>query len=187
MAEASRAASQPQYGIKLDHNVMVPARDGVGLAINIFRPDAPGKYPALLALSPYGKDAQTFETPPQPFGKSVFEASVESGDPKYYVSRGYVYVIGDLRGTGDSEGEYEGVFSRNEGRDGADIVEWLAKQPWCDGNVGLAGIGYFAAAQLHVAAEAPEHLKCIAPWEIYGRGRGRRRAVDPAAAVCRVA
>ena len=161
------AASQPQYDVKLEHNVMVPARDGVKLAINIFRPDASGKFPALLAISPYGKDAQTFETPPQPFGKSVFEASVESGDPNYYVPRGYVYVIGDLRGIGDSEGAYEGVFSRHEGQDGADIVEWLAEQPWCDGNVATAGICYFSSMQLHVAAENPPHLKCIAPWEIF--------------------
>jgi uncharacterized protein len=158
MAEGSRAASQPQYGIKLDHNVMVSVRDGVKIAVNIFRPDAPGKFPVLLAMSPYGKDAQTFDTPPQPFGKSVFEASVESGDPNYYVSRGYVYVIGDIRGTGDSEGEYDGVFSRNEGRDGADVVEWLAKQPWSDGQVALAGICYFAGEQLHIAAEAPPSL-----------------------------
>jgi len=146
----------------------VPARDGVRLAIDIYRPDAPGRFPALLAMSPYGKSLQTFDTPPQPFGKSVFEASIESGDPYFYARRGYVYVIGDLRGTGDSEGEYEGLFSRHEGEDGADIVEWLAQQPWCDGNVGLGGICYFASMQLHIAAERPPHLKCIAPWEIFG-------------------
>ncbi|OFW64085.1 MAG: hypothetical protein A2Y74_08300 [Actinobacteria bacterium RBG_13_63_9] len=159
--------SQPEYGVKVGDNVFVPARDGVGLAIDIYRPDAPGKFPALLAMSPYGKSLQTFETPPQPFGKSVFEASIESGDPYFYAKRGYVYVIGDLRGTGDSEGEYQGLFSKHEGQDGADIVEWLAKQPWCDGNVGLAGICYFASMQLHIAAEQPAHLRCIAPWEIF--------------------
>ncbi|OFW60034.1 MAG: hypothetical protein A2133_05295 [Actinobacteria bacterium RBG_16_64_13] len=138
------------------------------MAIDIYRPDAPGKFPALLALSPYGKTLQTFQTPPQPFGKSCFEASIESGDPYFYAPRGYVYVIGDLRGTGDSEGEYVGLFSNHEGQDGADIVEWLAQQPWCDGNVGMAGICYFASMHLHVAAEQPPHLKCIAPWEIFG-------------------
>ena len=169
MKKSERSAgSQPEYGVKVDENVFVPARDGVGLAIDIYRPDAPGKSPALLAMSPYGKSLQTFETPPQPFGKSVFEASIESGDPYFYAKRGYVYVIGDLRGTGDSEGEYQGLFSKHEGQDGADIVEWLAKQPWCDGNVGLAGICYFSSMQLHIAAEQPAHLRCIAPWEIFG-------------------
>jgi putative CocE/NonD family hydrolase len=49
-----------------------------------------------------------------------------------------------------------------------DMVEWLAQQPWCDGSVGTAGICYFSSMQLHVAAEQPPHLKCIAPWEIFG-------------------
>ncbi len=60
------------------------------------------------------------------------------------------------------------MFSRHEGEDGHDLVEWLAEQPWCDGNVGTAGICYFASMQLHTAAEQPPHLKCIAPWEIFG-------------------
>ena len=166
--QGKSACSEPQYGMKVEENIFVKARDGVGLAIDIYRPDAPGKFPALLAMSPYGKTLQTFETPPQPFGKSCFEASIESGDPSFYAKRGYVYVIGDLRGTGDSEGAYEGLFSHHEGEDGADIVEWLAQQPWCDGNVGLAGICYFSSMQLHIAAEQPPHLKCIAPWEIFG-------------------
>ena len=109
-----------------------------------------------------------FETPPQPFGKSIFEASIECGDACYYAKRGYVYVIADLRGIGHSEGIMEGMFSRHEGEDGHDMVEWLAQQPWCDGNVGLAGICYFSSMQLHTAAEQPPHLKCIAPWEIFG-------------------
>jgi predicted acyl esterase len=163
-----RERSEQQFGMIVESDVFVEVRDGVKLAIDIYRPDAPGKFPALLALSPYGKKAQVFESPPQPFGKSIFEASIESGDPSFYATRGYVYVIGDLRGTGDSEGEYEGVMSHHEGEDGADIVEWLAEQPWCDGNIGTAGICYFANTQLQVAANQPPHLKCIAPWEIYG-------------------
>jgi putative CocE/NonD family hydrolase len=154
-------ASQPKYGVVVDRDVFVPARDGVGLAIDIYRPDGPGKFPALITLSPYGKDAQMFETPPQPFGKSIFEASIECGDADWYAKRGYVYIIADLRGIGHSEGIYEGLFSRHEGQDGADIVEWAAKQPWCDGNVGTAGICYFSSMQLHIAAEQPPHLKCI--------------------------
>jgi uncharacterized protein len=162
------AASQPQYGMAVDRDVFIPVRDGVRMAVDIYRPDAPGKFPVLLAQSPYGKDTQMFETPPQPFGKSIFEASIECGDACYYAQRGYVYVIADVRGTGRSEGIYEGLFSSHEGEDGHDMVEWLAQQPWCDGNVGLAGICYFSSMQLHTAAEQPPHLKCIAPWEIFG-------------------
>ncbi len=169
MADSSNVkASQPEYGVTVDRDVFVTSRDGVGLAIDIYRPDAPGTFPALLTMSPYGKDAQMFETPPQPFGKSIFEASIECGDASWYARRGYVYVIADLRGIGHSEGIYEGMFSAHEGQDGYDIVEWLAKQPWCDGQVGLAGICYFSSMQLHTAAEQPPSLKCMAPWEIFG-------------------
>ncbi|MCE5253228.1 MAG: CocE/NonD family hydrolase [Actinomycetia bacterium] len=165
--EADRPASQPEYGVQVDKDVFVASRDGVRLAVDVYRPDAPGTFPALLAISPYGKSVQVNDSPPQPFGKSVFEASIEAGDPYFYAKRGYAYAIADLRGTGDSEGEYEGLLSKYEGRDGADIVEWLAKQPWCTGDVGGAGICYFSSMQLHIAAEQPPHLKCIAPWEIF--------------------
>jgi predicted acyl esterase len=161
-------ASQPQYEV-IKETFMVPSRDGIGLAVDVYRPDADGKFPALLAQSPYGKDAQVFESPPQPFGKSIFEASVESGYPYYYAKRGYAYAIADFRGLGDSEGYHDGMMNTHEqGEDGYDICEWLAAQPWCDGGVGGAGICYFANAQLQLAAAAPPHLKCIAPWEIYG-------------------
>jgi len=162
-------ASEKKYTMIIEKDVMVTMRDGVKIPVDIYRPDAPGeKFPALFAFSPYGKNSQVFETPPQPFGKSIFEASVESGDPRYYAERGYVFAIADFRGLGHSEGEYVGAFNKKEGEDGYDIVEFLAKQEWCDGGVGLAGICYFANAQLRVAIEQPPSLKCIAPWEIYG-------------------
>ena len=96
----NEGASQPTYKMVVDKDVYVTARDGVRLAVDVYRPDAPGKFPALLAISPYGKDVQTCDSPPQPFGKSVFEASIEAGNPCYYASRGYAYAIADLRGTG---------------------------------------------------------------------------------------
>ena len=161
-------ASQPIYNV-IKETVMIPARDGVGLAVDIYRPDAEGKFPCLLATSPYGKDAQVFETPPQPFGKSIFEASCESGNPWYYAKRGYAFAIADIRGSGDSEGYYDGMMSYKECFDDPyDMCEWLAKQPWCDGGVGGAGICYFANSQLQLAACQPPSLKCIAPWEIWG-------------------
>jgi uncharacterized protein len=160
------AGSRPEHAVVVDRDVYVPARDGVRVAVDIYRPETSGRFPALLAMSPYGKDVQTFDTPPQPFGGPVFEASLESGDPYYYASRGYVYVIGDMRGTGHSEGACEGVCSKHEGQDGADVVEWLAEQPWCDGNVAGAGICYFSTVQLQIAAERPPHPRTICPWEI---------------------
>ena len=161
-------ASEKKYKMIVDKDVWVTMRDGVRIPVDIYRPDAPGKFPALLAMSPYGKNAQVFSTPPQPFGKSIFEASVESGDPKFYAERGYAFAIADFRGLGHSEGVHVGAFGKQEGEDGHDVVEFLAKQPWCDGGVGLAGICYFANSQLRIATEQPPSLKCIAPWEIYG-------------------
>jgi predicted acyl esterase len=156
--------SQPKYRIKAEENVHVTMRDGVRLVVDIFRPDAPGKFPALLGLSPYGKEIQKLLLPPQPLDKSaLWDGVIEAGDPEYIVPRGYAHVIGDLRGTGNSEGEYVGISYKSEGEDGYDVVEWIAEQPWCDGNVGMVGYSYFGIIQLLVASEQPPHLKAIYP------------------------
>ena len=167
--------SEPKYKMIVEKNVMVTARDGVKLAVDVFRPDAPGEFPGLFTISVYGKDTQTFDTPPQEFGGSIFEASIEAGNPEYFVSRGYCYVIGDYRGIGNSEGEMPGMFSKYEGEDGYDIIEWMAEQPWCNGRIGGIGICYFGFTQLIIAETQPPHLKCIAPIELnfddfYSRG-----------------
>jgi predicted acyl esterase len=154
--------SQPQYSMKSEKDVFVPTRDGTKLCANIYRPDHPGKFPALLALGGYGKELQEELIPPQPLNKSaVWDGNIEAGDTPDIVARGYVHVIGDLRGTGKSEGEYAGMWSSQEGKDGADIVEWIARQPWCDGNVGMIGYSYYGGIQLKVAIEQPPHLKSI--------------------------
>ena len=90
-----------------ERDIMVPMRDGIHLAVNVFRPDTEGKFPALLALGAYGKELQECLIPPQSLYKSaVWDGNIEGGDTPEIVSRGYVHVIGDLRGTGASEGEY---------------------------------------------------------------------------------
>jgi predicted acyl esterase len=157
-------SSQPKYGIKAKKDVFVSMRDGVRLAVNIYRPDAKGKFPALVALSPYGKEEQELLLPPQTVDKSpIWDGNLEAGDTEYIVPRGYAHIIGDLRGTGDSEGEHVGPHPRTEGEDGYDLVEWVARQPWCDGNVGMVGYSYFGEVQLSTAIEQPPHLKTIAP------------------------
>lgn len=147
-------------------NVYVPMRDGVHLTVDIYRPDAEGKFPALLAMSPYGKEIQSLPIPPQPRETSpLWDGCIEAGDTEYIVAHGYVHVIADVRGTGYSEGEYVGLFSKQEAVDGYDLVEWIAQQPWCDGNVGMIGISYFAMIQIFIAAEQPPHLKAIFPFD----------------------
>ncbi len=154
--------SQPNYGIKVEKDVFVPVRDGVRLAVNIYRPDAEGKFPALLAMGGYGKELQEMLIPPQPLRTSaIWDGNIEAGDTNEIVPRGYVHVIGDVRGIGNSEGEYPGMGTPQEGEDGADVVEWIARQPWCDGNVGMIGYSYYGGMQLRVAIAQPPHLKSI--------------------------
>jgi len=154
--------SQPVYGITEERDVYVPMRDGVRLAINVFRPDSPGKFPALVALSPYVKDHQDcYWLPPQSTKSALWDGSVEAGDTRHIVPRGYVHIIADERGTGKSEGVDANSGPRGLGGDGYDLVEWAAKQPWCDGNVGMTGYSAYSAAQFMTAAEQPPHLKAI--------------------------
>ncbi|MFX0203877.1 MAG: CocE/NonD family hydrolase [Candidatus Hodarchaeota archaeon] len=139
--------SQPVFKVKVEKNVYVEMRDGVRVTVDIYRPDAEGKFPALFSTSGYPK-----------------EINFEAGDTEYIVSKGYAHVIGSSRGTGRSEGDYT-FHSHYEGEDGHDVVEWIAKQPWCSGNVGMIGYSYFAVTQLLTAAEQPPHLKAIVPFD----------------------
>jgi len=165
--------SQPIFGVKVEKDVYIPMRDGTKLAADIYRPDAVGRYPALLSMSPYDKDKQNI--PMEPIDllesrglspeKMMELASIEAGMSEYFAKRGYVHVIVNVRGTFKSEGEYQGVFSPQEQEDGYDLVEWIAQQPWCNGNVGMVGISYFAVIQYLVASlkNPPPHLKAIFP------------------------
>ncbi|MDX1872541.1 CocE/NonD family hydrolase [Mycolicibacterium sp. 120266] len=148
-----RNLSRPQYGIRRDINVGVPVRDGISLMADVHRPDADGRFPALIAASPYPRQIQDLGAP---------MGFIEAGNTPFWVSRGYAHVIANVRGTGGSGGEF-GFFDGQERRDMHDLVEWAAAQPWCDGNVGMIGISYFAMTQLEAAVERPPHLKAIFP------------------------
>jgi putative CocE/NonD family hydrolase len=166
MKRLTKGGSQSMYEVKAEKNVYVAMRDGVRLAVDVYRPNAAGEFPALLAMSPYGKEIQTLPIPPQPREFSpLCDGCIEAGDTEYIVAHGYVHVIADVRGTGDSDGEYIGMFSKHEAEDGYDLVEWIARQPWCTGNVGMIGISYFATIQIFVASEQPPHLKAIFPFD----------------------
>lgn len=144
----------------------VTTRDGKKLAVDIYRPDAPGRFPALLAFSIYNKDLQgpdyNASLPPQPAWSPLWAGPLEAGDTRYFVSRGYVHVIGAPRGIGASEGGGSREW------DSYDLIEWIAAQPWCDGNVGMIGISGFGAEQFHVARQKPPHLKAIFPFDPRG-------------------
>jgi hypothetical protein len=156
---ADERGAKPMPEVKVEMNVYVRMRDGVRLAIDIYRPDAEGKFPALLAMSPYGKsEKEVIKIPPKPFNMEY--AGLEIGDTEFLVSKGYAHVVADVRGSAHSEGQYD-ICSTKEQEDGYDLVEWIAQQPWCNGNVGMVGISYYALIQYLVAAQQPPHLKAI--------------------------
>lgn len=148
-----RNLSSAEYDIRHDVNVAAPMRDGIDLLADVHRPDADGRFPALVAASPYPRQIQDLGAP---------MGFIEAGVTDFWVRRGYVHVIANVRGTGGSGGEF-GFFDAQERRDMHDLVEWAAAQPWCDGNVGMIGISYFAMTQLEAAVEKPPHLKAIFP------------------------
>lgn len=147
-------------------NVKIPMRDGIHIAADIYLPEGVDKVPALLALSPYGKElqAQSLTLPPQARPSVLWNGAIEAGDIRAVVENGYAHIIADIRGTGASEGEMCGNYNsggHGDGKDIYDIVEWMAEQDWCDSNVGMIGISYFATVQILGAAERPPHLKAI--------------------------
>jgi predicted acyl esterase len=153
-------------GMIAEKDVMVPMRDGVNLCVDIYRPDTKEKLPVLLAFSIYNKDLQgpdvAASLPPQPSWSSLWAGLLEAGDTKYFVSRGYVHVISSPRGVGKSDGGGSRQW------DSYDLIEWIAAQPWCDGNVGMVGISGFGAEQFHAAKQNPPHLKAIFPFDPRG-------------------
>ncbi len=146
--------SEPEYGIVIAKDVMVPMRDGVRLATDIYRPavngePAPGRFPTLLGRTSYNKDSDW----------------LWGALPRFFTSRGYVVAIQDLRGRQHSEGvgQYFHVANPTEGPDGYDTVEWLAAQPWSDGRIGTTGSSHGAIVQQVMALYRPPHLTAIWP------------------------
>jgi uncharacterized protein len=148
-----RNLSEPKHAMTRDDDVPVPMRDGINLLADVHRPAEPGRYPVLIAASPYPRQIQDLGAP---------AGFIEAGASDFFVPRGYVHVIANCRGTGGSGGTF-GFFDGQERRDMHDLVEWAAVQPWSDGNVGMIGISYFAGTQMEAAVERPPHLKAIMP------------------------
>ena len=139
--------SHQLHGVKCDSNVMIPARDGIGLATDIYLPASDGAalsgpFPSILERTPYNKAS----------AQNVAKA-------KFFARRGYVCALQDVRGRFESEGEWY-PFAR-EAPDGYDTVEWLATQPWCDGKVGTMGDSYPGSVQSALATLDPPHLSTM--------------------------
>jgi hypothetical protein len=147
-------------------DLLVPMRDGVTLVADAYHGDDEQPRPALVALSPYGKELQglALTMPPQRRPGPLWDGCIEAGDIARVVANDYVHVIGDVRGSGGSGGEHIGNYNAGGvslGQDAYDFIEWVSAQSWCDGNVGMIGVSYFASMQVLAAAERPPSLKAI--------------------------
>ena len=122
-------------------------RDGTVLRADVGRPDTAEPVPAILARMPYGK---AYNVAHADFLEFVNAAAA-----------GYAVVFQDVRGRFQSEGDFYPYL--HEGADGYDSVEWLAAQPWCNGQVGMVGGSYLGLVQWLAAVEQPPHLKALCP------------------------
>jgi uncharacterized protein len=133
-------------GVRLERAVRCTMSDGVVLVSDHYYPPTPGPHPTLLMRQPYGRD---------------IASTVVYGHPAWFAAHGYNVVIQDVRGRGDSEGDFYPF--RNEGRDGAETIRWLRTRSESNGRVGMYGFSYQGITQLLAAAEQPAGLVCIAP------------------------
>jgi len=142
-AQQPMEAKDAAPGVQMLWGVKIPLRDGVKLNATVFRPEEQkDPLPVIFTLTPYIGDSYTDRA-------------------LYFARHGYVYALVDVRGRGNSGGAFE-PFA-NEGRDGHDVVEWLATQPWCNGKVAMWGGSYAGFDQWSTAKEFPPHLATIVP------------------------
>ncbi|MFY9531862.1 MAG: CocE/NonD family hydrolase [Candidatus Acidiferrales bacterium] len=148
----SQASSPAQKysGMRIER-ISIPMKDGVRLAVNLYMPDRAkpaGKFPVILEYLPYRKDDWALER-----DYSLYA---------YFTHYGYVGARVDIRGTGASEGiPPDREYSDQEQEDGMEVIAWLAKQPWSNGNVGMMGISWGGFNSIQMAMRHPPALKAI--------------------------
>lgn len=115
---------ESRYAVKEVKNMRIPMPDGTFLSADLYLPDAPGLFPAVLNYIPYRKQ-----------DASAYTGAICS----YFAENGFAGVIVDVRGTGESQGITLDEYSMQEQLDGCSVIDWLSRQPWCNGNVGMWG------------------------------------------------
>ncbi|MGA1996007.1 MAG: CocE/NonD family hydrolase, partial [Bryobacteraceae bacterium] len=143
IALSAAVTAAPQKLVFKDLHAPIPMRDGVRLYANVFLPSEHARVPAILVRTPYGK------------GEDLV--------PNYQalVDHGFAVVIEDVRGRYESEGEFHPL--EQEAPDGNDTLDWIARQSWCDGKIGMTGGSYLGIAQWKAALAGNPHLKAIFP------------------------
>jgi uncharacterized protein len=145
-------ARPAEFDVIVSSDVMVPMRDGVRLATDIYQPargntGVPGKFPVILTRTPYSKAGN-------PIAKT-------EGVGRYYAARGYVFIAQDTRGRFASEGKWRMLL--DDGPDGRDCAAWIAQQPWSDGKIGMIGGSYVGGTQHAMALENVPQLTTVIP------------------------
>lgn len=133
--------------IVIEFNVEMETKDGQILRANVYRPDDDVAHPTILIREPYSKDLR----PDWGFMS-----------PHLYARDGFSVVLQDVRGSGVSDGTP--MFDPGETEDGLETIDWVAKQPWCNGKISMIGLSYYGGTQVQVAQRRPEHLVACAPF-----------------------
>jgi putative CocE/NonD family hydrolase len=144
-----RIRTEFPYPVKVVESLMVALPDGTRLAAKAWFPDDPslGPVPAILEYLPYRKRDGT--------------RSRDQGLHHYFAGHGYASIRVDIRGSGDSDGLIDDEYSVQEQLDGCEAIAWIARQPWCDGQVAMIGISWGGFNGLQIAARQPAALKTI--------------------------
>jgi predicted acyl esterase len=176
MSNVEPLRSEVRDGMRIDWDVPIVMDDGLVLRADVFRPEAPGRYPVVLTCGPYAKGLSFQEGYPSAWNGMVLEfpevgagstnkyQSWEVVDPEKWVPDGYACVRVDSRGCGRSPG-FVDHFSARETQDFFLAIEWAGVQPWSNGKVGLNGISYYGMNQWQVASLQPPHLAAMCIWE----------------------
>jgi uncharacterized protein len=139
-------------GLVIERDLMVPARDGVALATDVYRPDGPGPFPVLLERTPYDKSAPSRSERTAAIVRPRSRGEVAA----YFVRHGYAVAYQDCRGRYHSAGCFTKYLS--EAEDGFDTLAWLQRQSWCNGRVGTFGLSYAAHTQAALGCLDPPGL-----------------------------
>jgi putative CocE/NonD family hydrolase len=137
-------------GVRHTELLLIPTRDGTRIAASLWLPEVEGRYPLILMRS---LNRRQYSNPRR---LAIIGELLEAG---------YAFMGADIRGRFESDGEFDPADSKgHDGRDGYDMIEWVASQSWCDGNIGTFGASHQAAYQVKTAFEKPPHLRAIATW-----------------------
>ena len=137
----------PKFQVIVDRQTSQVMTDGVELIADVYRPDYSGTFPAIIVRTPYGRDNKGHH----------YEVVA-----KLFAAQGFVFVVQDVRGRGPSQGDF--YPHKYEALDGAETIDWVIRQPYCDGQVALFGFSYFGLTAWQAAGSSTHKIATVMPW-----------------------